>query len=102
MALSISQSRKNHLMRILSGIIAVPLVVGIIYYGSEWLFLALAFTAVGIGTYEYFSMIAKTGIDGFPRLGMGLSLSLTLCFFFAGGLNRFVLITTRRPRGFLL
>ena len=70
--------------RILTCIIAIPVVTGIVYYGSPLLFLffvaAVALTAV----YEYFTMIDRIGINGFPILGMVLSLFLLLSFYFDG------------------
>ncbi len=69
-------------MRVVTGIIAIPLVIGIVWYGSPWLFLLLVAIAVLAGCYEYFSMISRTGIDGFPVLGGVLSQFLLASFYF--------------------
>jgi len=72
------------LARILTGIIAVPVVVGIVYYGSPLLFLIFVAAVVLAAVYEYFTMIGRTGIKGFPIPGMVLSVLLLLSFYFDG------------------
>jgi len=72
------------LARVLSGVVAVPIVLGIVLYGSSWLFLALLLVAVLIGCREYFSMISHTGTGGFPILAAVLSFLLITCFYFEG------------------
>ncbi len=54
------------------------------YYGSPGLFLALVTVLVLIAGHEYFSMIARIGVVGFPRLGLFLSVLLLLVFYFDG------------------
>ena len=64
--------------------IAVPVVVGIVYYGSPLLFLVFVAAAVLVAVYEYFTMIDRTGVKGFPIPGMALSVLLLLSFYFDG------------------
>jgi len=70
------------LARVLSGIVAIPIVLGIVLYGSPWLFFALVFLAVIIGCREFFSMTARAGTPGFPVAGYALAAALLLCFYF--------------------
>jgi phosphatidate cytidylyltransferase len=72
------------LTRILTGAIAVPVVVGIVYYGSPLLFLIFVAAVVLAAVHEYFTMVARTGINGFPIPGMVLSFLLLLSFYFKG------------------
>jgi phosphatidate cytidylyltransferase len=72
------------LARILTGIIAVPVVVGIVYYGSPLLFLIFVAAVVLAAVYEYFTMINLTGVQGFPIPGMVFSVLLLLSFYFEG------------------
>ena len=69
-----------HLKRVLTGVIAAPIVVGIVLYGSEWLFFALITAVVLAGIYEFFSMTDRVGIEGYPIVAATLSLLLLLCF----------------------
>tara|TARA_B100000686_G_scaffold298853_1_gene332197 strand:- start:324 stop:1127 length:804 start_codon:yes stop_codon:yes gene_type:complete len=71
------------LERVISTIITGPLVVGIILYGHPWLFFILITSIVLVAAYEYFSMIANTGVVGFPFEGLVLSLILLLGYFFS-------------------
>ncbi len=70
--------------RILSGAIAIPLVLGITLYGPGWLFFTLIAGVVLAGIYEYFSMADKMGIEGFGVVAGCLSLLLLFCFHFGG------------------
>ncbi len=70
--------------RVLTGLIAVPIVVGIVYYGSPLLFLVFVAAVALTAVYEYFTMIARIGINGFPIPGMVLSFLLLLSFYFDG------------------
>lgn len=58
--------------------------MGIVYYGSPLLFLTLVAAIVMAAVYEYFTLIERTGINGFPIPGMILSLLLLLAFYFDG------------------
>ena len=62
--------------RVLSGIVAIPIVLGIVVYGSPWLFFALVFLAVMVGCREFFSMISRAGTPGFPLAGYPLAAAL--------------------------
>jgi phosphatidate cytidylyltransferase len=64
--------------------IAVPVVVGVVYYGSPLLFLIFVAAVVLAAVYEYFTMINSTGVKGFPIPGMVLSVLLLLSFYFEG------------------
>lgn len=70
--------------RIVSGAIAIPLVLGITLYGPGWLFFALIAGVVLAGIYEFFSMTAKMGVEGFPIVAGVLGILLLLCFYFGG------------------
>ena len=69
--------------RFISSILAAPLVVGIILYGHPWLFFILITSIVLVAAYEYFSMIANTGVGGFLVEGLVLSLILLASYFFS-------------------
>ncbi len=66
--------------RVLSGVLFIPIVLGIVFYGSSWLFFALVAGLALTGLYEYFSMIDRVGVEGFPIVGGILGLLLLLCF----------------------
>lgn len=68
----------------MTGLIAVPIVVGIVYYGSPLLFLVFVAAVVLAAVYEYFNMIDRVGVNGFPIPGMVLSVLLLLSFYFDG------------------
>ena len=68
--------------RVISGIIAIPIVLGIILYGHPGLLFFLIASIVLIATREYFSMIANAGISGFPIEGLALSFVLLAISFF--------------------
>jgi phosphatidate cytidylyltransferase len=70
------------LERVISGIIAIPIVLGIILYGNLGLFFFLIASIFLIATHEYFSMIASAGISGFPIEGLALSFLLLAISFF--------------------
>ena len=70
--------------RVLTGIVAVPIVVGIVYYGSPLLFLLLVAAVTLMGVGEYFTIIDRIGISGFPIHGIILSFLLLLSFYFNG------------------
>ena len=70
--------------RVISGIVAIPIVVGIVWYGSTLLFFVLVSLAVLIACQEYFRMLQNTGISGFPLCGTGLAFLLLLSFYFNG------------------
>jgi len=72
------------LTRVLTGVIAAPIVLGIVLYGSEWLFFALITTVVLVAVYEFFSLTDRVGIEGYPVAAALLSLLLLLCFKFDG------------------
>ncbi len=66
--------------RVLSGVLAIPIVLGIVLYGSEWLFFALIAAAVLVGIFEYFAMTDRVGVEGYPVVAALLSLLLLFCF----------------------
>ncbi len=68
--------------RVISGVIAIPIVLGVILYGHPGLFFILIASIVLIATHEYFSMIANAGITGFPIEGLALSFLLLAIGFF--------------------
>lgn len=75
--------------RVISGVIAVPLVLGIILYGHPWLFFILITSIALAAAYEYFAMIANTGVNGFPIEGLALSFILLTGYFFEPRLLQF-------------
>ncbi|GJL78720.1 MAG: phosphatidate cytidylyltransferase [Nitrospinaceae bacterium] len=70
--------------RVLSGAIAIPIVLGIVLYGSEWLFFALIAAVVLAGGHEFFVMTDRVGVEGYPIVAALLSLLLLLSFKFDG------------------
>ena len=66
--------------RIISGVIAIPLVLEIVLYSSPLLFFGFVATVVLVASYEYFSMISNMGIEGFPVEGGVLCFLLLLGF----------------------
>jgi phosphatidate cytidylyltransferase len=79
------------LTRIISGAIAIPLVLGVVLYGSPLLFFCFVVAIVLVASYEYFSMIANMGVEGFPVEGGVLSFLLLLGFYLG---TKFLLIAT--------
>lgn len=69
--------------RIISGVIAIPIVLGIILYGHPWLFFVLIASLALVAAHEYFSMVANAGVGGFPVEGLVLSFLLLASYFFA-------------------
>ena len=67
---------------ILSAAVAIPLTMGVVLYGSKPLFLFLVAVVALIGCREYFELISRVGVEGFPKLGMALSFLLLLSFYF--------------------
>ena len=70
--------------RVISGVIAIPLVLGVVLYGSPLLFFGFVTAVVLVASYEYFSMISNMGVEGFPVEGGVLSFLLLLGFFLGG------------------
>ena len=68
--------------RVISGVIAIPIVLGVILYGHPGLFFFLIASIVLIAAHEYFSMIANAGVSGFPIEGLVLSFLLLAIGFF--------------------
>lgn len=67
--------------RILSGLVLIPVVLGIVQYGSPELFLALVTAAVLAGWYEYVRLTGHMGIQVNPIVGGILCLLLVICFY---------------------
>jgi len=67
--------------RVLSGLILIPVVLGIVQYGSSLLFLFLVTVAVMIGWYEYCRLTDRIGIQINPAVGGVMCLFLVYCFF---------------------
>ena len=67
--------------RLISGAIAVPIVLGLVLYGSPLLFFCFIAMIVLFACHEYFAMIANIGVDGFPIEASVLSLILLLGFY---------------------
>lgn len=62
----------------------IPAVISFIYFSSPLVFLVLAIAVVLMGNHEYFSMVSRIGVKGYPFLAAVLSSALTLCFYFNG------------------
>jgi phosphatidate cytidylyltransferase len=69
------------LKRVISGAIAIPLVLGVVLYGSPLLFFGFVVAIVLVASHEYFSMISNMGVEGFPVEGGVLSFLLLLGFY---------------------
>ena len=67
--------------RVISGVIAIPFVLGVVLYGSPLLFFGFVTAIVLVASYEYFSMISSVGVEGFPVEGGVLSFMLLLEFY---------------------
>ena len=67
--------------RVISGAIAIPLVLGVVLYGSPLLFFCFVAAIVLVASHEYFSMISNMGVEGFSVEGGVLSFLLLLGFF---------------------
>ena len=67
--------------RIISGVIAIPFVLGVVLYGSPLLFFGFVAAVVLVASYEYFSMISNMGVEGFPFEGGVLCFLLLLGFY---------------------
>lgn len=70
--------------RILSALVLIPIVLGIVQYGSLELFSILVLGAVVAGWFEYSRMLEAMGTPGFHKLGLALCVLLTLCFYVNG------------------
>lgn len=67
--------------RVLSGLVLIPIVLGIVQYGSPLLFLVLVTAAVLIGWSEYYRLVRAIGIHINPVVGGVLCLLLVFCFY---------------------
>ena len=67
--------------RVLSGLVLIPVVLGIVQYGSPLLFLALVIAAVLVGWMEYCRLIRHIGIQINLVVGGILCLLLVFCFY---------------------
>ena len=67
--------------RVISGAIGIPLVLGVVLYGSPLLFFFLVAAIVIVASHEYFSMISNMGVEGFPIEGGLLSFLLLVGFY---------------------
>jgi len=67
--------------RILSAAVLIPLVLGIVQYGSMELFTTLVLALVLAGWFEYTRMMRRIGVPGSPLLGGILCAALTACFY---------------------
>lgn len=67
--------------RVLSGLVLIPIVLGIVQYGSPLLFLALVTAAILIGWSEYTRLMQAIGIRFNPYVGGALCLLLVFCFY---------------------
>ena len=68
--------------RFISGLIGIPIVLGVILYGHPLLFFALIASFILLATHEYFTMITNAGKIGFPVEGLVLSFFILVCYFF--------------------
>ena len=74
--------------RELTGLIAAPFVIGIVYFSSPIFFMFFVVVVILMGVNEYFTIIERVGVNGFRVPGIILSLLLLLCFYFD---ERFIL-----------
>ncbi len=67
--------------RVLSGLVLIPVVLGIVQYGSPQLFAVLVTAAVLAGWIEYVRLIRPIGIQVNSIVGGGMCLLLVFCFY---------------------
>ncbi len=67
--------------RVVSGLVLIPVVLGIVQYGSPLLFLVLVTAAVLAGWHEYVQLVDRTGVRINPWVGGLLCLLLVFCFY---------------------
>jgi len=75
------KTKSSLMKRILSAAVLIPLVLGIVQYGSLELFAILVLALVLVGWFEYVRMIRRMGVHGSPVLGGILCAALTACFY---------------------
>lgn len=66
--------------RIASAVVLVPVVLGIIQYGSPELFLVLVLAAILGGWREYVALARNMGVEPYPWVGAVLCILLLFCF----------------------
>ncbi len=71
--------------RVLSALVLIPLVIGVVHYGSPLLVFLLVLTAAFIGWWEYAGLIEQMGIRVFRTAGAALTL-LAVWGFYGGDL----------------
>ena len=69
--------------RVLSAAVLIPLVIGIVHYGSPLLVGLLVAAAAAIGWQEYAGLIEQIGVRLYRTLGLVLSL-ITVAAFYSG------------------
>lgn len=75
------KTKSSLLKRILSAAVLIPVVLGIVQYGSMELFSIFVLALVLVGWWEYARMIRRMGVSGSPILGGILCAALTACFY---------------------
>ena len=68
--------------RVISGLIGIPIVIGIILYGHPLLFFILIASLILLAAQEYFSMITNAGKVVLSNEGLVLSFLLLVFYFF--------------------
>ena len=69
------------MQRVASAVVLVPVVIGIIQYGSPELFLVLVVAAVLGGWWEYVGLTSNMGVESYPKVGAVLCVLLLVCFY---------------------
>ena len=73
-------NRKNHLKRVLTALLLLPVLILIVYLGRGWLFNALIIGCIFICIREYFSLMDQGGMPCFKSSGILISIGLIIVF----------------------
>jgi len=73
-------NRYNHLKRVLTSILLLPVLILFIYLGQGWLFIALIIGCIFICIQEFFSLMHQGGIPCFQASGVLISIGLIMAF----------------------
>ena len=68
--------------RILTSIVGIPVLIYLVKFAPSPVFLLIAYLAMLVAVYEYFTLIRLTGRPSFPWLGCALASVLMLSFYF--------------------
>ncbi len=72
--------------RVLSALVLIPLVIGVVHYGSSTLVFLLVTAVALVAWFEYASLVDQMGVEVFRLTGAGLT-ALTVLLFHTGGVS---------------